>query len=51
LPDGVYISKSKLPIWVNFLRFGNWRCSYILWPFGLVCGRLVYFVAIWYILW
>jgi hypothetical protein len=23
LPDGVYISKSKLPIWVNFLRFGN----------------------------
>jgi hypothetical protein len=24
---------------------------YILWPFGLFYGYLVYFVAIWYILW
>jgi hypothetical protein len=23
----------------------------ILWPFDLFCGHLVYFVAIWYILW
>jgi hypothetical protein len=26
------------------------RCSYILWPFGVFCGHLVYFMAIWYIL-
>jgi hypothetical protein len=24
---------------------------YILWPFGIFCGLLVYFVAFWYILW
>jgi hypothetical protein len=46
-----YFFKPKIPIWVNFGAFRNGRCWYILWPFGLCCGHLVYFVVIWYILW
>jgi hypothetical protein len=37
LPDGIF-SKQKY-------QFGIW---YILWPSGIFCGHLVYFVAIWY---
>jgi hypothetical protein len=40
-----YIFKPKIPIWVNFC---NVRCWYILWPFGIFCGHLVYFMVIWY---
>jgi hypothetical protein len=44
-----YIFKPKFPIWVNFGRSCKGRCYYILWPFGLFYGHMVYFVAIWYI--
>jgi hypothetical protein len=40
LPDGIF-SKPKIPIWVNFGGSFDGRCWY---------GRLVYFMAIWYIL-
>jgi hypothetical protein len=40
----------KPKIWVNFGGPCNGRYWYILWPFGLFYGNLVYFVAIWYIL-
>jgi hypothetical protein len=37
-----YIFKPKIPIWVNFGGSCNGRCWYILWPFGLSYGHLVY---------
>jgi hypothetical protein len=56
LPDGMYIFRPKIPIWVNFGRSCNGRCWYfyvlfvyfaakwyILCPFGTFSGRLVYF--------
>jgi hypothetical protein len=46
-----HIFKTKIPIWVKFWEFCNGRCLYILWPFCLFQGHLVYFVVIWYILW
>jgi hypothetical protein len=39
-----YIFKPKILIWIDFGGSGNGRCWYILSP-------LVYFTAIWYILW
>jgi hypothetical protein len=39
-----YIFKPKIPIWIDFGGSCNGRCWYILSP-------LVYFTAIWYILW
>jgi hypothetical protein len=27
------------------------KCWYILWPFGIFYGHMVYFMTIWYILW
>jgi hypothetical protein len=39
-----HIFKPKFPIWVNFGGACNVRCRYI-------CGHLVYFTALWYILW
>jgi hypothetical protein len=58
LPDGTYIFKQKILIWVNFEGYCNARCWYtyfitiwyILRPFGIVYGHLVYFMTIWYIL-
>jgi hypothetical protein len=55
LPDGIY-SNQKFPIWKNF-GSSNGRCWYILWPFALFygrlvyifCGHLVYSMVIWYI--
>jgi hypothetical protein len=44
------VFKPKLPIWVNFIGSCNGSCCYILWPFGIFYGHLVYFVAIWCIL-
>jgi hypothetical protein len=35
LPDGTYIIKPKIPIWVNFGGSCDGRCWYILWSFGL----------------
>jgi hypothetical protein len=45
------IFKPKIPIWVNFGGSCNGRCLKMLRPNGLFYGHLVYFVAIWYILW
>jgi hypothetical protein len=48
----VYFQTRKIPIWVNFGGSAcNGRCWYVLWPFGLFKGYLVYLKAIWYILW
>jgi hypothetical protein len=33
------------------LHFGsplNWNFWYLLWPFGILCGHLLYFMEIWY---
>jgi hypothetical protein len=46
-----FVFKPKLPIWTIFGGSCNERCWNILWPLGLLYGSLVYFVAIWYILW
>jgi hypothetical protein len=54
-----HIFKPKIQIWVNFGGSGDGRCWHILlpfglpmcWPFGILCGHLVYSVAIWYTLW
>jgi hypothetical protein len=44
-----YIFKPKFQIWVNFGGFGNGRCCYILWTFGLFYGQIVCYMDIWYI--
>jgi hypothetical protein len=41
--------QTKIPIWEKFGGSCNGRCGYILWPFGLFYGHLVYFMVIWYI--
>jgi hypothetical protein len=56
LPDGRYIFKPKIPIWLNLgesckakywfilLPFGLFYINLVyLWPFGIFCGHLVYF--------
>jgi hypothetical protein len=40
---------SKIPIWVNFGGPLIVNCWNILWPFGIIYGRLVQFVVICYI--
>jgi hypothetical protein len=55
-----FIFKPKIPIWVNFGSPWNRKCCHILqpfgihlhtsiwynlWPFGIVCGNLVYFFS------
>jgi hypothetical protein len=39
--------------WYILWPFGIFcgRFLYILWPFGIFYGQMVYFKAIWYILW
>jgi hypothetical protein len=49
LPDGTYIFRPKIRIWVNFGGSCNGRCWYSLWTLRLLYGHLVYFVVIWYI--
>jgi hypothetical protein len=49
--QGGQMVKPKFPIWLNFGVSCIRSCYYSLWPFGLFYGHLVYFVAIWYILW
>jgi hypothetical protein len=39
-----FISKPKIPFWVNFGRSFDERCCYVLWPFGIVYGQLVSFM-------
>jgi hypothetical protein len=53
-----FVFEPKIPIWINFGGPCDGRCWYILWPFGLFYGHLsilygllVYFMAIWSILW
>jgi hypothetical protein len=46
-----YVFIPNNTIWVIFVGSCNGRCWYILWPFGLFYGHLVYFVVTWYILW
>jgi hypothetical protein len=38
-----YIFKPKIPIWVNFGVPWNGKGWYMLWPFGIYLGHLVYF--------
>jgi hypothetical protein len=45
-----HIFKPKILIWTNFGGTCDRRCWYILRPFGLFYGHLVYFTAIWSIL-
>jgi hypothetical protein len=39
----MYIFKTKIQIWVNLGGFCDGRSWYILWPFGIFYGHLVYF--------
>jgi hypothetical protein len=48
--QGSQILKPKILIWVIFGGICNGSGWYIVWPFGLFYGNLVYFEAIWYIL-
>jgi hypothetical protein len=45
LPDGLF-SNQKSQIWVNFGGPLNGKCWYILWPFGIFYGHLVFFVVL-----
>jgi hypothetical protein len=49
LPDGLF-SNQKIPILVKFGGPWNGKCYYILWPFGILYGHLVQFMAL-YSLW
>jgi hypothetical protein len=49
LPAGIFQTKS--PNLGNFGGSCNGRCWYILRPFGIFNGHLVYLMAIWYIQW
>jgi hypothetical protein len=46
-----HIFKPKISIWVNFGESCNERCWYILWPFGILYGYLVYCMVIGYNIW
>jgi hypothetical protein len=41
----------KIPILVKFGGPWNGKCRYIIWPFGILFGHLVYVISILYILW
>jgi hypothetical protein len=43
--------KPKIPIWVDIRGSCNGLCWSNSCPFGILCGHLVYFASIWYILW
>jgi hypothetical protein len=43
--------KTKYPDLAKLWRVLQWCSWYIKRPFGIVCGHLVYIVAIWYSLW
>jgi hypothetical protein len=45
-PDGIFF-KPKIPIWVNFGMPYNKKYLYILCPFGIYYGHLVYFMVSW----
>jgi hypothetical protein len=50
LPDVLFIQRKSL---FGYVLDGNGitKCWYILSPFGMLSGKWVYFVVIWYILW
>jgi hypothetical protein len=48
LPDGIFSHQKKQTLWAYFGGMWNLKCWYILWPFGLLYGHLVYYMAIWY---
>jgi hypothetical protein len=50
LPDGLF-SKPKIPFWEKFEGPWNRKYGYMLLPFGIFYGHLVYFIAFWYSLW
>jgi hypothetical protein len=43
---GYIIFKPNMPAWVNFGGPWNGKGLYILWPFEICYGQLVYFMAI-----
>jgi hypothetical protein len=44
--------QTKNPNLGTFLRAFEWKMFFtILWPFGMFCGHLVYFMAVWHSLW
>jgi hypothetical protein len=43
-----FIFKPKIPICVKFGGRWNGKFYYIVWPFGIFFGHLVYFMAVWY---
>jgi hypothetical protein len=47
----MYIFIPKIPIWLYFEGPRNGKDCYVVWPFGIFYGNLVYSIAIWYILW
>jgi hypothetical protein len=52
LPDGMYILKQKIPIWVNFENSFNGRGWYVYGHYVyFMYGQIVYFMVIWYIFW
>jgi hypothetical protein len=48
--QGRQIFRPKIAIWINFWGSCNGKCWYILWPFGLFYGPLIYFMTTWYTL-
>jgi hypothetical protein len=51
LPDGIFF-RPKIPVWVQFGGSCHGRCWYMYYmSIWSICGSLVNFEAIWYILW
>jgi hypothetical protein len=50
LPDRLF-SNQKYKLWVNFGWPWSGKCWYILWPFGLFYGHLVYFMVYFGLFW
>jgi hypothetical protein len=42
-----YVFKPKIQLWVNSGGPRNEKGWYIIWPFGIYYGHLVYVMAIW----
>jgi hypothetical protein len=47
----VYFQTKLPPVLVNFWKAFEWKVLYLSWPFGILCGHLLDFKAICYILW
>jgi hypothetical protein len=44
-------SNQKLPIWVNFVKVFDWKMSVFVMAISSFYGKMVYFMAIRFILW